>query len=66
MDAVTSVAADIIISTCLFHGLLKSKTGWSKTDQVVKRLLWLLLETQTPPALMYVLFLLSLLAWRQG
>lgn len=54
MDAVTAVAADLVVATCLFHGLWKSQTGWERTDRVVKRLMWLLVETQTPPTLLYV------------
>ena len=44
------VVSDIIITSCLFYGLMKSKSGWAHTDRLVKRLMRLMLETQTPPA----------------
>ena len=47
----TEVASDIIITSSLFYGLLKKKSGWDHTDRLIKRLIRLMLETQTPPAL---------------
>jgi hypothetical protein len=51
MDAVTAVVADLVIAGTLLHGLLKSKTGWERTDRVIKRLMRILVETQAPPTL---------------
>ena len=51
MDAVTAVVADLVIAGTLLHGLLRSKTGWERTDRVIKRLMRILVETQAPPTL---------------
>jgi hypothetical protein len=50
--ASTEVASDVIITSSIFYGLYKSKTGWASTDQVVTRLMKMLVETQTPPAVL--------------
>ena len=49
------VASDVIITGSLFYGLLKRKTGWMHTDRLITRLTRLMMETQTPPAVRYVL-----------
>jgi hypothetical protein len=54
--SVFEVVSDIVITGSLFYGLLKRKTGWMHTDRLIKRLARLLMETQTPPALRYVLY----------
>ena len=49
--ASTEVASDVIITSSIFYGLWKSKTGWAHTDKVISHLM-LLVETQTPPAIL--------------
>ncbi|RSH91801.1 hypothetical protein EHS25_009171 [Saitozyma podzolica] len=46
------LAADLTITGIIMWKLITSKTGWSGTDQVIKRLLRLAVETQLPPNLL--------------
>ena len=48
----TEVTSDIIITGMLFWGLRNSKSGWEQTDRIVGRLMRLMMETQTPPAVL--------------
>ena len=52
--SICEVVSDIIITSMLALGLIKSKTGWQSTDRVVQTLIRLLLETQTWPSIAYV------------
>lgn len=45
---------DLLITSSIMFGLFRSKTGWSKTDQLVNKLLRLCVESQLPPAIMWV------------
>ncbi|RSH89303.1 hypothetical protein EHS25_002415 [Saitozyma podzolica] len=55
----TCMAADILITTAVAYGLHKSRTGWSSTDALVQRLILLSAETQLPPALVTLGFLVE-------
>jgi hypothetical protein len=43
------VATDIIITAALYSGLRKRKTGWARTDELLKRVMAITIETQLPP-----------------
>ncbi|KAL7422287.1 hypothetical protein Q5752_002933 [Cryptotrichosporon argae] len=54
-----SMAIDVAITSLVGWGLYKSKTGWSETDRLVKRLILLSVETQLPPTLFLLGFLIE-------
>ena len=49
--SICEVVSDVVITGLLALGFVRSKTGWTSTDRVVRVLLKLLLETQTWPSL---------------
>nr|XP_018264391.1 uncharacterized protein I303_02557 [Kwoniella dejecticola CBS 10117]OBR86549.1 hypothetical protein I303_02557 [Kwoniella dejecticola CBS 10117] len=50
-QAAGAMAADLVITTMIIVSLIKSRTGWENTDQLVNKLLKLCAETQLPPTL---------------
>lgn len=48
----TEVVSDIIVTGSIYYGLSRSKTGWTNTDQVITRLMKIMVETQTPPSIL--------------
>ncbi|WWC59980.1 uncharacterized protein I303_102543 [Kwoniella dejecticola CBS 10117] len=50
-EAAGAMAADLVITTMIIVSLIKSRTGWENTDQLVNKLLKLCAETQLPPTL---------------
>ncbi|RSH91803.1 hypothetical protein EHS25_009173 [Saitozyma podzolica] len=46
------LATDLTMTGTIMYGLIKSRTGWSETDKLVKRLVALSMETQLPPTLL--------------
>ncbi|WWC62660.1 uncharacterized protein I303_105257 [Kwoniella dejecticola CBS 10117] len=51
-----TLATDGIITLSIAWGLYKSRTGWSNTDALVKRLLIITLETQLGPTILMLAF----------
>ncbi|OCF34423.1 hypothetical protein I317_03523 [Kwoniella heveanensis CBS 569] len=51
-----SLASDMIITTSLAFGLYKSRTGWSQTDHMIKKLMFLTIETQMGPTVLMLAF----------
>nr|XP_019012831.1 uncharacterized protein I206_02327 [Kwoniella pini CBS 10737]OCF51612.1 hypothetical protein I206_02327 [Kwoniella pini CBS 10737] len=47
-----TLATDSIITISIAWGLYRSRTGWSKTDALVKRLMIITLETQLGPTIL--------------
>jgi hypothetical protein len=43
------MAADVIITTTIAVSLMRTRTGWSETDRMINRFLYLTVETQLPP-----------------
>jgi hypothetical protein len=52
---VSQLLSDIIVTTTISYKLIRSRTGWTATDRLVRKLLVLLVETQLPPTVWYVL-----------
>ncbi|OCF78316.1 hypothetical protein I204_00254 [Kwoniella mangroviensis CBS 8886] len=53
-----AMAADFTITTSIMWCLSRSKSGFVQTDQIVKKLLAISAETQLPPTLMAISFLI--------
>ncbi|WVF66801.1 hypothetical protein IAT40_001543 [Kwoniella sp. CBS 6097] len=53
-----AVGADFIITSSIMYCLVRSKTGWVVTDKVVNKLMQISAETQLPPTLMAIVFLI--------
>ena len=51
----SEVVADIITTAALYAGLRKRKTGWERTDQLLRRVMVMTIETQLPPLIVWVL-----------
>ncbi|WVR07014.1 hypothetical protein IAU60_004053 [Kwoniella sp. DSM 27419] len=56
---VTGLCGDLFLLGMITRGLLKSRTGWSHTDSLVKRLIRLSLETQLPGTLTAIAFIIQ-------
>ncbi|WVQ96445.1 hypothetical protein IAU59_003550 [Kwoniella sp. CBS 9459] len=54
-----TLGTDTIITASLAWGLYKSRTGWSNTDALVKKLILLTLETQLAPTLIMLAFVIE-------
>ncbi|ORX39034.1 hypothetical protein BD324DRAFT_679539 [Kockovaella imperatae] len=53
------MSADIIITISILFGLWRSKTGWSHTDRVITRLIRMTLESQVPPTIIAITFMVE-------
>ncbi|WVQ90000.1 hypothetical protein IAS59_003776 [Cryptococcus gattii] len=53
------MTADIIITLLILHGLLRSKTGWAQTDKAVVRLIRITFESQIPPTILAITFMIE-------
>ncbi|WVQ62985.1 uncharacterized protein L199_001134 [Kwoniella botswanensis] len=53
-----AMAADFLITTSIMWSLSRSKSGFVQTDQIVNKLLAVSAETQLPPTLMAISFLI--------
>ncbi|WVQ95856.1 hypothetical protein IAU59_002955 [Kwoniella sp. CBS 9459] len=51
-----SLTSDTIITVSLAYGLYKSRTGWSQTDHMIKKLMFLTIETQMGPTILMLAF----------
>jgi hypothetical protein len=51
---VSQLLSDIIVTSTISYKLIRSRTGWTATDRLVRKLLVLLVETQLPPTVWYV------------
>ncbi|WRT66334.1 uncharacterized protein IL334_003289 [Kwoniella shivajii] len=56
---ITGALIDIILLIAMTKGLAKSKTGWSTTDHLLKKLIKLSVETQLPGTLLAIGFMLQ-------
>nr|XP_019045556.1 hypothetical protein I302_05946 [Kwoniella bestiolae CBS 10118]OCF24486.1 hypothetical protein I302_05946 [Kwoniella bestiolae CBS 10118] len=54
-----TLAIDTIITVSIGWGLYKSRTGWSNTDVLVKRLMLITLETQLGPTILMLCFVIE-------
>ncbi|WWC70836.1 uncharacterized protein I206_104788 [Kwoniella pini CBS 10737] len=54
-----TLATDSIITISIAWGLYRSRTGWSKTDALVKRLMIITLETQLGPTILMLAFVIE-------
>ncbi|KAL7422366.1 hypothetical protein Q5752_003012 [Cryptotrichosporon argae] len=55
---VCEVASDVLITATILFYLLRSRTGWNRTDKVIARLAALAIETQFPPMLIAIVVLI--------
>ncbi|WWC87527.1 uncharacterized protein L201_002417 [Kwoniella dendrophila CBS 6074] len=62
MEFAGAMAADVIISTTIIYCLVRSRTGWKHTDQLVNKLLTTAAETQLPPTVLATT-MLALTIW---
>ncbi|GFZ48655.1 hypothetical protein JCM24511_06404 [Saitozyma sp. JCM 24511] len=53
------LATDLTLSATIMWGLIQSRTGWSATDKLVKRLVTISMETQLPPTVIAVIFVIN-------
>ncbi|KAK4687635.1 hypothetical protein P7C73_g2474, partial [Tremellales sp. Uapishka_1] len=53
----TIMTADIVISAATLTGLLRSRTGWVRTDQTIYKLIRMTFESQLPATLLAIAFL---------
>lgn len=53
------MAADIIITILILNGLLRSKTGWAHTDKAIVRLIRITFESQIPPTILAITFMIE-------
>nr|XP_019049961.1 hypothetical protein I302_00381 [Kwoniella bestiolae CBS 10118]OCF28891.1 hypothetical protein I302_00381 [Kwoniella bestiolae CBS 10118] len=53
-----AMAADFIITVSIMWGLSRSKSGFVQTDQIINKLLTISAETQLPPTLLAIAFLI--------
>ncbi|OCF76275.1 hypothetical protein I204_03575 [Kwoniella mangroviensis CBS 8886] len=51
-----SLGSDVMITTSIAYALIKSKTGWSQTDALIKRLVLITIETQLGPTILMLAF----------
>ncbi|KAK6908105.1 hypothetical protein I203_102106 [Kwoniella mangroviensis CBS 8507] len=56
---VVTMSTDILMTLTLSWGLWKSRTGWSHTDALVKKLLLITVETQLAPTCVMLAFVIS-------
>ncbi|KAK6908106.1 hypothetical protein I203_102107 [Kwoniella mangroviensis CBS 8507] len=54
-----TLAIDSIITVSIGWGLYKSRTGWSDTDALVKKLMLITLETQLGPTILMLCFVIE-------
>lgn len=53
------MAADILITLLILNGLLRSKTGWAHTDKAIVRLIRITFESQIPPTILAITFMIE-------
>ncbi|WWC62659.1 uncharacterized protein I303_105256 [Kwoniella dejecticola CBS 10117] len=56
---VVTMSTDVLMTVTLAWGLWKSRTGWSHTDALVKKLLLITIETQMAPTIVMLAFVIS-------
>ena len=66
VSSVSEVAADVLITGSLFYGLLRQKSEWAQTDRLVKRIMRLIMETQTSPAITSLIFMIMSIVTSNG
>ncbi|BEI94875.1 uncharacterized protein CcaverHIS019_0704560 [Cutaneotrichosporon cavernicola] len=57
-----STSTDVIITGAILHGLIKSRTGWSRTNLLITRLVRLTLEAQIPATMSAIIYLAAFLS----
>ncbi|GFZ44996.1 hypothetical protein JCM24511_02722 [Saitozyma sp. JCM 24511] len=55
---VSQLISDIIVTSTISYKLIRSRTGWTATDRLVRKLLVLLVETQLPPTVCTITYLI--------
>ncbi|WVR07729.1 hypothetical protein IAU60_004772 [Kwoniella sp. DSM 27419] len=55
----TALGADVLITGSIMWSLFRSRTGWKQTDRTITKLLGIVIETQMPPTLVVLLFLVT-------
>ncbi|ODN77698.1 hypothetical protein L202_04843 [Cryptococcus amylolentus CBS 6039] len=58
-----AIAADGLIMVVIMRNLLQSRSGWKSTDRTVNKLMTLLIETQIPPTICMLVFLITYLGF---
>ncbi|OCF38364.1 hypothetical protein I317_07872 [Kwoniella heveanensis CBS 569] len=53
------LGADILITSVIMASLLRSRTGWKSTDKTIMKLLAIIVETQLPPTIIILVFLIT-------
>ncbi|WVW84747.1 hypothetical protein I302_106782 [Kwoniella bestiolae CBS 10118] len=56
---VVSLTTDLLMTCTLAWGLWRSRTGWSHTDALIKKLLLITIETQLAPTCVMLAFVIS-------
>lgn len=57
--AAAATAADLIITVSILWALMRSKTGWAHTDRTIGRWVRLTFESQIPPALLALAYVIE-------
>ncbi|WVQ72659.1 hypothetical protein IAR50_002218 [Cryptococcus sp. DSM 104548] len=58
-----AIAADVLIMVIIMRNLLESRSGWKSTDRTVNKLMTLLIETQVPPTICMLVFMITYLGF---
>ncbi|OCF74292.1 hypothetical protein I204_04663 [Kwoniella mangroviensis CBS 8886] len=54
-----TLVVDLLITSIIFHKLIKSRTGWSDTDLMINKLITISVETQLPSLVVAIAFMVS-------
>ncbi|ODO05707.1 hypothetical protein I350_04767 [Cryptococcus amylolentus CBS 6273] len=57
------IGVDLLVTVVILQNLIKSRTGWKTTDRTIKKLLTILVETQIPPIIIMIIFLISYIGY---
>ncbi|WVQ81179.1 hypothetical protein IAT38_003301 [Cryptococcus sp. DSM 104549] len=55
----STMAADMILAFTILAGLMRSKTGWAHTDKAITRLIRITFESQIPPTIVAMAFVIE-------
>ncbi|WVF68926.1 hypothetical protein IAT40_003700 [Kwoniella sp. CBS 6097] len=56
---ILTLSIDLVITSSIGYGLWRSRTGWSDTDALVRKLMMITLETQLGPTLLMLAFVIE-------
>ncbi|WVW84183.1 hypothetical protein I302_106213 [Kwoniella bestiolae CBS 10118] len=54
-----TLIVDLLITSIIFHKLIRSRTGWSDTDLMINKLITISVETQLPSLIVAIAFMVS-------